>query len=423
MAALGPFERAPVVAVAVSGGPDSLALTLLANAWANARRGKAVGLSVDHGLRPEATDECRRVGAWLGGWGIEHHTLVRRGAAPTRGVQAAARQARYRLLTDWCKRYGVLHLLLAHHRDDQAETFLMRLERGSGLDGLAGMSVLSADGGVRLLRPLLATPKADLIELLTQKQQDWIEDPSNRDPAFKRSQLRRRLSQRSAAAAAALARTARDFGVHRCAVSAMTSDLAAAAVDLYPAGYARLTLRRFGGAPAAVRRRLLGRLLMCVGGTPYPPPANRLAALDGWLSGPDAVRGRTLAGCRLLPRPECLLICREVGRLPEAIRVAPGFAGRWDRFAIRVGQRDRGLNTDDIRVRRLGADGWRQIAETVFTTLPAPVRPALPSLWRGNRLLSAPHIPYNYPESDTEPAFSAVFEPRQSLVPASFTLA
>ena len=423
MAALGPFERAPIVAVAVSGGADSLALTLLADEWAGGRRGRVIGLSVDHGIRPAAAGECRQVGVWLDELGIEHHILDWRAPPPSSGVQAAAREARHRLLTDWCRRNGILHLLLAHHRDDQVETSLMRLQRRSGLDGLAGMSALSSIGGVRLLRPLLDTPKSRLVELLENRGQAWIEDPSNRDPAYRRSQLRRRLSRLSMSDRDGLAATVRALGEHRQAISAMASDLAAVAVDLHPAGYAYLTRSRYGVAPAAVRRRLLARLLMCIGGTRYPPRAGRLAAVDDWLVGPAGDAGRTLAGCRLLPGDERVLICREVGRLKETRRVRPGDAARWDRFSIRIAADNRLSGRGELHLRRLGAEGWRQMDEMAFTTLPRPVRPSLPALWCGDRLLSAPRIPHICCKNDTKALFSAVFDPHHPLVSASFTLA
>ncbi|HZD25370.1 MAG TPA: tRNA lysidine(34) synthetase TilS, partial [Alphaproteobacteria bacterium] len=140
MAPFAPFEATPALAVAVSGGADSLALALLADGWARRRGGVATALTVDHGLRPEAAAEARRVGRWLAARGIPHRILRWRGDKPATAVQAKARAARYALLADWCRRHGVLHLLTAHHRGDQAETVLMRLAHGSGVDGLAGMA-------------------------------------------------------------------------------------------------------------------------------------------------------------------------------------------------------------------------------------------------------------------------------------------
>src|SRR5579864_2149998 len=133
---LGPFERAPRLAVAVSGGADSLMLALLADGWARVRGGGITALTVDHGLRPESAAEARQTGEWLAARGIARQTLVWNGPHPRGDIQAAARAARYRLMEGWCAEHRCLHLLTAHHLEDRAETFWLRLARGSGLDGL-----------------------------------------------------------------------------------------------------------------------------------------------------------------------------------------------------------------------------------------------------------------------------------------------
>jgi len=139
---LGGFETYPTIAVAVSGGADSMALVILADRWARQRRGKVVALTVDHGLRAGSRAEAQESHRRLSSRGIECRLLVWRGDKPRTGIQAAARDARYRLMAQWCRRHGVLHLLVAHHREDQAETVLHRLARASGVDGLAGMAVI-----------------------------------------------------------------------------------------------------------------------------------------------------------------------------------------------------------------------------------------------------------------------------------------
>src|SRR5262249_35622350 len=151
----GPFEAAPFLAIGVSGGSDSLALLVLASRWARARGGAAVGLTVDHGLRPEGRAEAERVGAFCASRGIRHVVLEPAAPIDRRHLQEAARAARYAALAGWCRAAGCLHLLVGHQRDDQAETLLIRLGRGSGADGLAGMSALRELGPCRLLRPLL----------------------------------------------------------------------------------------------------------------------------------------------------------------------------------------------------------------------------------------------------------------------------
>src|SRR5216683_100653 len=188
--ALGGFEARPRVAVAASGGPDSMALVLLAQRWARQRGGEAWALTVDHGLRPESAEEARTVAGWLASRAVPHEILVWAGEKPATGIQEAAREARYRLLAQWCRRHGVLHLLTAHHREDQVENHLIRRGAGSGIDGLAGMSAVRELAGCRLVRPLLAVPRVRLLALLAQEDQPFLRDPSNLNPAFERARLR-----------------------------------------------------------------------------------------------------------------------------------------------------------------------------------------------------------------------------------------
>jgi tRNA(Ile)-lysidine synthase len=194
MARLAPFDDRRHLAVAVSGGPDSLALVLLAARWAKHNGHTVSALTVDHGLRPESAAEARQVADWLAGRELAHAVLRWRGAKPATAVQATARAARYRLLVGWCRRNRVADLLVGHQLEDQAETLLMRLARGTGLDGLAAMTPASRLDGVRLVRPLLAVPKARLRATLEAVDQPWIEDPSNLDPEFLRTRAGQALA-------------------------------------------------------------------------------------------------------------------------------------------------------------------------------------------------------------------------------------
>lgn len=182
-----------LLAVAVSGGGDSLALALLA---AEALPGSVVGVTVDHGLRPDSAAEAERVGAWLADRAIPHAILRWEGEKPAANLQAEARAARYWLLDDWCAANGVPAVLTAHHRDDVAETLLMRLERGSGLAGLAAIApTRQLPGGTWLLRPLLDVNRRQLQLALEARGQAWIEDPSNRNERFARARVRRWISE------------------------------------------------------------------------------------------------------------------------------------------------------------------------------------------------------------------------------------
>ncbi|HMA16405.1 MAG TPA: tRNA lysidine(34) synthetase TilS, partial [Kiloniellaceae bacterium] len=256
MAALAPFEPRPEVAVAVSGGPDSLALTYLLHDWARERGGRVTAFTVDHGLRPEAAREAAWVGRHLSAAGIAHRVLCWVGPKPPKNPggsrQAAARAARYRLLLAACEAEGFLHLALAHHLEDQAETFLLRLGRGSGLDGLAAMAPVGEAAGLRLLRPLLDCPRDRLKATLRARGLDWVEDPSNDDDAYARVRLRRLLPALAGEGLtpARLARTCRNLARARAALEVAVAGVLARAVRPDPAGFLDLDPTVLAGAGA-----------------------------------------------------------------------------------------------------------------------------------------------------------------------------
>jgi tRNA(Ile)-lysidine synthase len=186
------WKSAPAIVLAVSGGPDSIALMWLAARWrrALARGPRLIAATVDHGLRPEAAREARDVKRLAKELDLPHRTLRWGGAKPKTGVPAAARAARYRLLAEVARASGATHILTAHTRDDQAETLLMRMLRGSGIGGLAAMARQSQREGVWLARPLLDIPKSQLIATLNKAKIAFVEDPTNRDTSYTRPRLR-----------------------------------------------------------------------------------------------------------------------------------------------------------------------------------------------------------------------------------------
>ena len=186
------FKSAPAIVLAVSGGPDSIALMWLAARWrrASSRGPRLIVVTVDHGLRAEAAGEARSVKNLARSLGLSHRTMRWSGAKPKSGLPAAARSARYRLLAKAARESGATHILTAHTRDDQAETLLMRLVRGSGIAGLSAMARDSEREGVRLARPLLDVPKSRLIATLKKARLSFADDPTNHDTSFTRPRLR-----------------------------------------------------------------------------------------------------------------------------------------------------------------------------------------------------------------------------------------
>jgi tRNA(Ile)-lysidine synthase len=186
------WKSAPAIVLAVSGGPDSIALMWLAARWrrALARGPRLVAVTVDHGLRTEAAREARDVKRLARSLEVPHRTLRWTGTKPNTGLPAAARAARYRLLAQAARSNGATHVLTAHTRDDQAETLLMRMLRGSGIAGLAAMTRVSEREGLWLARPLLDVSKAQLVATLNRARINFADDPTNRDVSYTRPRLR-----------------------------------------------------------------------------------------------------------------------------------------------------------------------------------------------------------------------------------------
>jgi tRNA(Ile)-lysidine synthase len=297
------WSRAPAVVLAVSGGPDSVALMWLAARWRRSRkRGpRLVAVTVDHGLRPEAAREARNVKRLARSLELPHRTLRWTGTKPTTGVPAAAREARYRLLVQAARASGASHVLTAHTRDDQAETLLMRLLRGSGITGLSAMARETDRDRVRLARPFLDIPKSRLIATLNKAKIAFADDPTNRDFTFTRPRLRALMP--------ALAEEGGDS--RNLARLALRLARANAAVELMvdgaerylvlkdgEAGRAGLDANAFAALPEEIRLRLLKRSIDRAG---HEGPAELgkvealVAVLDGAMQRPGKVK-QTLAG-------------------------------------------------------------------------------------------------------------------------------
>jgi tRNA(Ile)-lysidine synthase len=415
LARIGGFESRPLIAVATSGGPDSLALAILAGRWARARGGVAWALVVDHRLRPESAAEARAVGQWLTARGIPHAVLVWRGDKPVTGIQEAARAARYRLLGEWCASQGCLHLLTAHHRDDQAETYLIRRRAGSGADGLAAMPAVRELPRLRLVRPLLGVAKTRLAALLDAEGQDYVRDPSNRDPAFERARLR--LSATSGEVDAAIAE-ARAHGLARIERERELGRLLARAVALHPAGFAVLDPVPLA-ASGALGEQALGRVAAVLGGAVYPLRRDRLRRLRLALGQPEP-RPRTLGGCRFVPWRGRVLALRETARAAPPLTLLPGTSALWDRrFRATLS----GAAAGPVTVGALGAAGVAALPRAAIARenpLPRLAFTVLPAVWDADGLAAVPHLRYR---RTTEASTARLaFRPPVSLFGVGFTV-
>ena len=414
------------LALAVSGGADSVALMFLAQRWLELEPGwrptsdqpRLLVLTVDHGLRPDSANDAAWVAARAKAAGLPCRVLTWTGDKPANGIQAAARAARYRLIADALADVAQAHggipraLVTAHHLDDQAETFLMRLARGSGVDGLSGMratetieipqTAAGADG-VRLdiHRPLLGVPKSRLVATLKAADLDWREDPSNVRDDFERIRIRKALAALTELGITGdtIARSAARLSRARDALRA-PAEAAAHAIAWHDGAFGSIALAAFNDLPVEIAIRLLTRLIDAYGGEAPDPQLSEVEALvDRIRTTSDRAwpaRAATLGGCRLDWRPRgSLRVWREAGRaaLPT-LAISPGATKVWDRrFRITAAP---GLD-GPIDVRALGTASWSALKsehpELAKLRLPPGAAATLPACRQGNRLLAVPGLP------------------------------
>ncbi len=257
-----PLMSAKATLIAVSGGPDSTALLVMAAEWARRHGARLFAATVDHGLRSESAAEAAAVARLAASLGVPHATLAWRGVKPETRLMEEARAARYRLLGDHAGDVGADAIATAHHRDDQAETVLFRLLRGSGVAGLAGMAPSTNLGGIALIRPLLGLAKADLVAFCREHDVAFVEDPTNADPAHARTRLKTLLAGLAEEGfdSEGFARLARRMGEADAALEAMTD---AIETRLGTGPYNSTILF---AAPVAIVHRILARRIAAVGG-------------------------------------------------------------------------------------------------------------------------------------------------------------
>jgi tRNA(Ile)-lysidine synthase len=330
------WKAAPALVLAVSGGPDSIALMWLMARWRRslARGPRLVAITVDHGLRSEAAREARDVKQLARTLDVEHRTMRWSGMKPKTGLPAAARSARYRLLARAARACGATHVLTAHTRDDQAETLLMRLLRGSGIAGLSAMARQSHREGFLLARPLLNVPKARLIATLARARIDFADDPTNRDPAFTRPRLRALLPALAAEGgdARALVRLASRLARANAAVEILADGaerylaLKASEAGLGGGDAQTFDAKAFAALPEEIRLRLLKRAIDRYG---HEGPVELgkvealLAALDRAVAGNAAGHRRKAGPAGLKQTLKQTLAGALVSHARGRIRIAP----------------------------------------------------------------------------------------------------
>jgi tRNA(Ile)-lysidine synthase len=373
MARFAPWPAARPVGVAVSGGADSLCLAWLAHRW-----GPAVGLIVDHGLRSGSAAEAALTAARLSSFGMNGKVQsIALSHGP--GLAARAREARYQALARMAAEQGIVDLLIGHHAGDQAETFLMRRQAGSGPAGLSAMAAVHEMFSVRIVRPLLGVAPGRLRATLLQAGLGWVEDPSNANPAALRTRLRRDLGDPDGTgeATASLTAAARRRAEARAEAEQQTSRILAERASIHPEGFAILT-------PGPIAPAALAALLRTLTGAPYTASTAAVSALA------RDPRPATLAGVQLLPAGKLgpgLLLVREAAAMAAQVPARTG--ALWDR-RFRLGEAGRAEPGTT-----LGAAGPDTPA-LAHIGLPAAITRTMPVLRRDGKIIDPqPDAPFS----------------------------
>ncbi len=407
------------IAIGVSGGADSMALTLLLADYAKETGRQLTALTVNHNLRAAAKDEAAQTAHILKKRGIPCHILDWQPTTQKTAIQKRARDARYRLMTEYCRENNIPVLFLAHHAGDQAETFWMRLQAGSGIDGLACMEKLrrEPESGILIARPLLNFEKDDLKAVCTDHGTGWIEDPSNTAPQYLRSRIRKTLAQMPSEKIKIL-QTVALFGRLR---EKLRRETAAATLDcaiFYPEAYAALHRNVWRGYPAEIRRRILQNIVRDLAGKPYPP---RTRTVDNALENLENIPDHgvfTFGGCIFERQGDTVFICREAAATrPESVTKTAFLFGRCFRIELPF------LPEKPLFCNVLGTRGLsflpaaqRKNFAKKYKSLPRFARQALPVLESADGIAAVPHLAWaDSAVFGENPSISVRFRPPEAI--------
>lgn len=366
--------------IAVSGGSDSLGLLVLARQWAAQGGPEPHAVTVDHGLRAGSGDEAAGVAALCARLGVPHKTLEWRGWDGAGNLPDQARRARYGLIADWAEAGQITDVALGHTLNDVAETFVMRLMREAGVDGLAAMAPGWRQGAVEFRRPLLQVSRAELRALLDREGLAWVDDPTNEDETFERVRVRKALAalEDLGVTARGLGRVARHLGEVRHTLYWYVFVEARKYVT-FDRGDVLIERKGFRTLPRDICRRMVQETLRWISGAEYGP---RGKAVDLVLEAIRGGNGMTLHGVMMSVGRDHLRFTREPKAVAE-LRAAPGEAwdGRW--------QLD-GPWPEGAEVAALGEAGLAQCEDRVRPGLPRASLLASPAVWRGGHLVAVP---------------------------------
>jgi tRNA(Ile)-lysidine synthase len=383
------------IAIGVSGGSDSMALTHLAKQWGAEHNVSIYTLTVDHNFRSESADEAKLVSRWMKTLGVEHSIITNTNTQPNSNVMGVAREIRYKLLTDYCHTNDIEHLLIAHHEDDQVETFFLRLERGSGAKGLSCMKEISNQNDITIVRPLLNIKKHELTSYLKQQNIAWVEDPTNQNTDFKRNKLRQCLEEAfndNDLLNKRIINTIKNMQRSEGALEHAAIQAENRCITWHEQGYASVASDLFKLEHEDTQLRILTTLLKNIRGINEPIRLDKLKILLDAIKTTGTTLNQQLHGCQLLSHNGSLLCIRELARIPDQVSYKNNML--WDnRFEIKS-------TIANVFIAPLTAQGLNKLPKSVTSSaVPKPILYTLPSFKIINHAgveetISVPHMNY-----------------------------
>jgi len=389
-------ESVRTVAVAVSGGPDSIALLLLLQPWARARNITLHAITVDHRLRADSAPECEQVARWCEALGVAHTTLRWQHNGIGSAIMQQARDARYRLMLEWCRAQRIAHLFTAHHQGDQIETFLFRLLRGSGMDGLSAILPVSDRSGIFLHRPLLSFPKSRLLATLVKHGHPHLTDPTNSNPRFTRNALRLTLGHLDETTEARVSCLTAFFMRFRNVLENKINESLDACFTIHAAGYGELCPLLFLQQPPEIQWRMAQHICLLASGDASPIRSPKIMRLAEGLCHLSPGKKILLHGVvfHFIARHKTWLVYREQKKLAVAKNISPAPV-LWDgRFSVSV-------NLHGYVIAALGMHAKKFAGPLVKAGIPKPVWPTLPAIFHLEQCVAIPHIHWTDNAHDT----------------------
>ena len=432
MNSLGPYEKNPHLAVAVSGGCDSLCLAILAQKWANIRGGKITALIVDHGLRKNSRKECKETQNILKKRKIFSHCFKwKLSKIPKKGVQEKAREFRYNIFEDWCFKKNTMHLLVAHHFEDQKETFLIRLNNNSNIYGLACMPKILFKKKIRILRPLLDFKKKEIIEYLKEKKVNWIEDPTNVSSKYSRNRLRKILPklEKKGLTDNKLKKILKRAQRERKKIENKSTIWLMKNVEIDTLGYASINFGSLKLLNKDYFMFIFSKILNMISGSFYAPKSKYVYNFYKKVKSNETMNHTNLGGCHIFIFKKKLYVCREIFKRNRKQKINFQFNKIiWDnRFEIEHKKNKNFFLKKELGksvfIEQLQKNGWNEILlknENLKKKIRIPnkIILSLPAIKnKKNDVLYVPHLKY-YSNVKSKKEFSNMnflFKPDMTL--------